>query len=146
MMELDQEMKDDFVKEVKQLQMELQDLVNQLSDNWTQSALFERFGQTIDRIYGTATTLGFAEFGQYAKALKDVCYMCRHTEQEIAQKKVVNMMSGCLENFDALCLGVYDKKELLKVSTSLKVAIKKLDTLERSYFVNFKDKKSIPIR
>ncbi len=145
-MELDKEMRDDFVKEVKLLQRELKLIVNKLSDNWSQPELYSQFGKKIDGIYGTATTLGFEEFGQYAKAMKEICYMCSYSRQDIAQKKVVNVLGGCLENFDALCKGVYDKRALLKVSMALKVAIKKVDTLERSYFINFRDKKNIPIK
>lgn len=140
---LDKEMQDEFVKEVKALQKELRLITENLTKNWKQPALFAEFGQKVDRIYGTAATLGFTDFANYAKAMKDMCYMCSHSVNEIAQKKVLGMMLTCLENFDTLCAGVYDKKILASVSNQVKISMQKVSVLEKSVLADCKDKKSI---
>lgn len=91
---LDKEMQDEFVKEVKQIKAELQVTVDKLTANWKQPTLYAEYGQKIDRIYGTAATLGFMEFANYTKAMKDMCYMCSNSSNELAQKKVLGMMIG----------------------------------------------------
>lgn len=142
-MELDQELKDDFIKEVLELKRELNLIVERLVVNHKQPSLYLEFGQKIDRIYGTSITLGFMEFGKYTKAMKDVCNMCGRSDSEMWQKKVVNLMSTCLESFDVLCKGIEQPKLLKGVAANIAISIQKVAILERSYFANVKDKKSI---
>jgi chemotaxis protein histidine kinase CheA len=142
-MELDQELKDDFIKEVNELKKELKVVVDRLILNHKQPPLYKEFGQKIDRIYGTAITLGFTEFGKYAKAMKDVSYMCGNSDSEMGQKKVVNMMSTCLESFDILCKGIEEPKLLKGIAANIAISIQKVGILEKTYFTNVKDKKTV---
>lgn len=142
-MELDEEMKEEFLSEVRSLQLELKTIVDKLLLNYKQPPLFLEFGQKIDRIYGTAMTLGLNDFGLYAKAMKDVCYMCGNANSDMGQKKVLNMMSTCLENFDILCRGIGDPKAFKEVANVIKSSIQKVEILEKTYFSHVKDKKSV---
>ena len=141
-MELDQEMKTDFINEINQLKTPLRECIDGLSKNLNQANLYEKFGQTIDRIYGTATTLGFVDFGNYCKALKDMTYMCSNTENPIGQKKVYAVMVNCLENLDVFIRGLNNPNEMKVLKSQILIAMKKVETLERSCFSSVKDKKS----
>jgi chemotaxis protein histidine kinase CheA len=140
--ELDQEMKDDFIAEINLLKKDMQSCVDELTKKLDQPKLFEKFGQTIDRIYGTATTLGFMEFGQYCKALKDLTYMCSATQSQIGQKKVFAIIASSMGSLDIFVKAIDDPAELLKINNQIKIVLKKVETLEKSCFASVKDNKS----
>ncbi len=66
------EMLDIFVAEINEILGNLKAVTNeQMKKRTMDKVLFERYGQAIDRIYGTAMTLGFSDLGLYTKAMKD---------------------------------------------------------------------------
>jgi len=132
------ELIDDLVKEIKTIQIELKIIVDtQLKAPRMDKNLFEKFGQFIDRIYGTATTLGFSEVGKYFLAIKTISYLSSQCEREIGQKKALRMMIECVENIEKICSSIYSKEDLKNLNRTLfTVEIAKVDRLTRSDFQN----------
>ena len=72
------DMIDFFVEEIHTLRAEMSLKVSKVMQGKLGEldlSYFAEFGQMIDRIYGTAATLGYEEIATYTKHLKDVCYM-----------------------------------------------------------------------
>ncbi|MGZ3787646.1 MAG: hypothetical protein ACXVLQ_03945 [Bacteriovorax sp.] len=128
---------DDFVAEIKSIHKELQAIVNaQLKLSQMDKRLFENFGQLVDRIYGTAMTMGFSEIGKYFLALKDISYMCSQSNREVAQKKALRMMIDCVENIEKICSAIYRKEELKNLNRLFLVEITKAERLAKTDFQN----------
>ena len=107
---LQDELVDDFVAEIKSIHIELKLIVNtQLKTPKMDKVLFEKFGQFIDRIYGTATTMGFIEIGKYLQAMKAISYMSSQCNNEVGQKKALRMMMECVDNIEKIFTAVYNK-------------------------------------
>ena len=67
------ELLEDFIIEIQDLKAKMSITISKLIECKLQDkSLFEKFGQNVDRIYGTAMTLGHIEIGEYTKAMKDV--------------------------------------------------------------------------
>jgi hypothetical protein len=69
---MDQELVEIFTEEIGELKGELTPIVESLKLNNQQPELFKNFSQIVDRIYGTATTMGFAEIGEYLGAVRNL--------------------------------------------------------------------------
>lgn len=129
------ELIDDFVTEIRTIQKDLQTIVNtQLKSSKMEKPLFEKFGQFVDRIYGTAMTLGYVEIGKYFFAIKGVCYMSSQSDIEVGQKKTLRMMMECVENMDKICSCIYKKEELKNLNKLFIMEIGKADRLAKTEF------------
>jgi chemotaxis protein histidine kinase CheA len=131
---LDPEMLVDFVTEIKALEAELKVPVLSLKTNLDQPKMFEKFGQVIDRIYGTAATLGFAELATYCGTLKKTCYDCSAANNKRGQVRVLGLMETCLENLDALIKGVHDPEAQKKLTHVLHLECQKAKKLHEEVF------------
>ena len=131
------ELIDDFVGEIKSIHRELKVIVNtQLKSPKMDKALFEKFGQLIDRIYGTATTLGFVEIGKYFFAMKNVSYLSSQCDREVGQKKALRMMMECVDNIEKICSCIYKKEELKNLNRLFMVEIAKAERMTKTDFQN----------
>lgn len=134
-METDKEILDGFVEEIRVIEKVLKGIVQKMIASKLQDkALFEQYGQTIDRVYGTAATLGFNELAEYTKALKDISYKCSQSDNEKGIKKTTEMLILCLKYLDQICKGIHDPEELKKVRYLMSVDVSKADKFCRSYF------------
>lgn len=103
-MKIDPELFSEFKNEVREIEKILKNTVNVIiSSGMKDSASFEKYGQVVDRIYGTAATLGLKDFADYARTLKEVSYKCSQTKNEDAQKKVTRMLIEFLKYTDLAC-------------------------------------------
>lgn len=94
MKRLPPELYSEFQKEVRQIQMILECCVQEIeATRMEDPKAFEEYGQVVDRIYGTAATLGLNEFAEYSKLLKTIAYKCSQTDNEMAKKKAAQMMA-----------------------------------------------------
>jgi chemotaxis protein histidine kinase CheA len=137
MMALQDELLEDFVQEMKTIRGELKALVDTLMkmpENKMDKALFEKYGQAVDRIYGTATTLGYLTFGKYMKSMKDMCYLCSHHDNPTGHKKILRMMMECVEKLDAIIVAIPNKVEFKKMDRLFLVEITKAERLENTDF------------
>jgi chemotaxis protein histidine kinase CheA len=133
----DKEMVDFFVKEIDTLRAEMSMKVStilkgKLGD--LDVKMFEDFGQMIDRIYGTAATLGYEEIATYTKHLKDVCYMASESDNEKGHKKTIQMMIECIGLLEELKNCIYDKDQLIKYAIKMKVEGSRAERLGRAEF------------
>jgi hypothetical protein len=131
------ELLDEFVTEIKSIHKDLQIIVNaQLKTPKMDRNLFEKFGQLVDRIYGTAMTLGYIEIGKYFLAMKDVSYMSSQCDHEVGQKKALRMMMECVDNIEKICTSIYKKDELKNLNRLFIVEIAKAERLSKTDFHN----------
>jgi len=134
-METDNEILDEFVTEIRVIEKVLKNVIQKLiSSKLQEKILFEQYGQAIDRVYGTAATLGFSELAEYTKALKDLSYKCGQSDNEKGIKKTTEMLIACLKYLDQICKGIHDQNELKKVRYLMSVDVSKAEKLCRSYF------------
>jgi hypothetical protein len=132
---MDQELLQDFIKEILEINATLKVVTEQqMKLKVMDKTLFEKYGQAIDRIYGTATTLGFPEFGQYARIMKEVCYLCSQCDYEMAQKKVLRMMIECNEVLDKVPAAIINPKEFKNFSRVFLVEIAKAERMQKAEF------------
>lgn len=134
-MTLDADLLNDFVAEMKLLAPEMKALVEALKKNSEQPAAFAKFGQLIDRIYGTAATFGLKELATYCGTMKKSCYDCASAPgNKRAQVRVLGLMETCMLNIDALVAGVHDPLVMQKISHTLHLECQKAKKLEEEVF------------
>lgn len=129
------ELVDEFVAEIKTIHKDLQLIVNtQLKSTKMEKSLFEKFGQLVDRIYGTAMTLGYIEIGKYFLAMKEISYMSSQCDREVCQKKALRMMMECVDNMEKICGCIHKKEELKSLNRLFVVEIAKVERLAKTDF------------
>lgn len=134
-METDKEILDGFVEEIRAIEKTLKQIAQKMIQAKLQDkSHFEQYGQTIDRVYGTAATLGFNELAEYTKALKDLSYKCSQSDNEKGIKKTAEMLILCLKYLDQICKGIHNPDELKKVRYLMSIDVSKAEKLCRSYF------------
>jgi hypothetical protein len=134
-MDQTKELIDEFVAEIKTIHKDLQAIVNvQLKTPKMEKNLFEKFGQLVDRIYGTAMTLGYVEIGKYFLAMKDITYMSSQIDNETSQKKCLRMMMECVDNMEKICSAIYNKEQLKALNRLFLVEIAKVERLSKTDF------------
>lgn len=132
---MDKELLRSFILEIVAINGDLKAVVSdQMKTKKMEPANFEKFGQGIDKIYGTAMTLGFTDLGKYAKAMKDVTYMCSQSNLEVAQKKVLRMMMECTEILDGTPKAIINTEEFKKYSRTFLIETTKAQKLEKTEF------------
>lgn len=137
-------MLDIFVDEVVQIKKELTNYLSLMMKSKIDSVdrqYFEKYGQAIDRIYGTAATMGHPEVAQYCKAMKDVTYMASDSDSVQGHKKVIRMMIECTQILDDVTKWVYQKDQAVAYKNKLLAEVKRAERLNRQEFYSV-DKKS----
>jgi hypothetical protein len=134
---MDQELINDFIKEILEINKELKTITDdQIKKKVMDKNLFEKYGQAIDRIYGTALTLGYKEFGLYARIMKEVCYSCSQSDNEMAQKKVARMMIECNEILEKVPTAILNPVEFKNFTRVFLVETAKADRMSKTEFRN----------
>ncbi|WP_372652189.1 hypothetical protein [Halobacteriovorax sp.] len=142
---MDTEMLTFFVDEVKQIRNSMSLSISSLiSTKLEDNSKFEEVGQMIDRVYGTAATLGLTEISEYTKAIKDVSYMASASENTSGKKKVVKFLIKYIELSDLICASIFDNKELIKINHQLNIEKSRANLLNQREFYSI-NKKSCAI-
>lgn len=132
---------DEFVAEMKTIHGELNVIVQtQMKSPKMDKDLFEKFGQRVDRIYGTAMTLGYTSVGKYFLAMKEVSYMSSQCNQEVGQKKALRMMMECVDNMEKIRECIHKKEALKSLDRLFTVEIAKAERLSKTDFQTIKRK------
>lgn len=131
---IDPELLDGLAEEITELQKEIKPIVDGMRENTNQPKGFEKFGQIIDRLYGTAATLGFEEIANYCRAMKAICYQCSQSDSEKGQRKVFDLMDNAVGYFEKLVASIHNPEEVKKVRYSLHVDQGKIDILQKGIF------------
>ena len=133
-MEQDPELLDAFAQEISQLEEELGIVVESLKQNIDQPQAFEKFGQLIDRIYGTAATFGFTELATYSGALKKTCYDCSVTINKRAYPRVLNLLDNCMTNLSTLKQGIHNPEIVKEINRTLHLETQRTKKLFEEIF------------
>mgnify|MGYP000241725064 CR=1 FL=1 len=138
---MDTDMKSFFVDEIKEIRRNMVDAISGLIDSkMEENKNFEQFGQLVDRIYGTAATLGLKEISEYMKAVKDVSYMASASENDAGKKKTVKFLIKYVELSDKICEAIYNEEELSKINHLLNAEKTRADLLNRKEFFSVQKK------
>jgi chemotaxis protein histidine kinase CheA len=133
-MELDQELLDIFFEEVDQLKSELTIIAESLKQNNQQEELYLNFSQIVDRIYGTAVTMGLDEIGQYLGVIKVTSRKCGLAKIPRAFHPVSNLVSNCIFLMSKFQETLTDPQKASILYRQLDLEIKKADVLEKQIF------------
>lgn len=134
MTDFDPELLKDLAAETAVISKELALVVQELKKNSDQPALFEKFAQMIDRIYGTAATFGMKELAGYCGTLKRICYTCAKANVPRGNLKVLRLLEIYLENVSALIKGVSDPEAMKKLNSVFQLEEKKAEKIQEEVF------------
>lgn len=138
---MDQDMISFFVNEVKLIRDQMANAISRIIQaKMEKSEYFEECGQLVDRIYGTASTLGFFEISEYTKAVKEVSYMASASDNVNGKKKAVKFLIKYIELSDAICDSIYDKEEIKKINHLLNMEKSRAGILNRKEFSSIEKK------
>lgn len=127
--------------EMSDIEIELKAQMNiVIQSKMLKSSGFEKFGQAIDRVYGTAMTLGLKEIGLYTKALKDVTYMASQSENFKGREKTCKIMLNCLNIFGELKRSLYNEEALAKINLIMGQDRARTELLNRKEFYSINKK------
>jgi hypothetical protein len=138
-MELDQELLDVFFEEVDQLKGELAPIAEKLKKNNQQEELFLEFSQIVDRIYGTAVTMGLDEIGEYLRIIKDSSRKCGMAKIPRAMQPVSNLVNNCIFLMSKFQETLTDPEKATILYRQLELEIKKAEALEKQVFAYSKN-------
>ena len=98
MFKIDQEILQDLIQTTESILGELEKVMNELKISPAKKELYENFGQQIDRIYGTVSTIGMTNIAEYTMMLKKVGYACSQYEEKTGRPRTMNLMENAILN------------------------------------------------
>lgn len=132
-----QEILDSFAEEIREIINLLKGEISQLTASKLKDTNhFENFGQIVDRIYGTATTLGYQDIGDYTKKLKELCYKCAQSENDKGREKTMFILIESIRLLESLAKSVHNSEEIKKIRLALSIEKGKAENLCRTVFQN----------
>jgi hypothetical protein len=131
---IDPELANDLANEMRVLEVELTKVVAELKIKSDQPELFEKFGQIIDRIYGTALTFGLKELASYCGTLKKICYECAKAKIPRANSLVLKLLETFLENVSELIKGITDPTAAVKLKDAMRIEELKAQKIHEQIF------------
>lgn len=139
-MEIDSELLEAFIKEISDLNAEILHVLKSLNENLSQPEEFLKFSNIIDRIYGTAATLGYIELGDYCLKLKTISRQAGNSQIQRSYGPVMKLMLNYTSTFKLLKESLEDPKKVKEFSKLVAMDIKKMENLEKEVFA-YTDKK-----
>lgn len=137
-METDPEILDEFSNEIIQIRNQLKPIMEKLRVSYEGPQFFEEFGQTIDRIYGTAATLGYKEVAEFCRSMKVITYKVSQSANLYAKGQVKDMCMvalALLEKFPAI---VKNPEEVKKIQYTMQKERQKADEIARKHLGDIK--------
>ena len=142
-MEHDKELLESFIEEITALNKEILVVLKALAEDINQPQEFLKFSNFVDRIYGTALTLGFEDLGKYCGELKTITRMTGNAEIQRAMPPVLKLMMNYTVHFKLLKESVEDPKKVHKFNDAIKIDLMKIQKLHKDIFSYTKDDTSI---
>lgn len=99
-----------FRDELHTLKAELDPMVEKLKANIDVAQCFNDFSNIIDRIYGTAATLGFKELAEYTGMLKQLSRKCFNAKNLYAMEKTKELIIICVLNMERMEQSLHDPR------------------------------------
>jgi len=141
-MEIDKELLEIFTDEIGELKGELTPIFDKLKTNVQQPQLFLDFEQIIDRIYGTALTMGFTDVGNYLGLIRNMSRKCGSSKVPRAMAEVFKLLKVCMENFDSLGSSLSNPVEHKALLVKFDLEKRKAAKIDREIFAFSKDAKT----
>ncbi|MFN8369242.1 MAG: hypothetical protein U0T83_01320 [Bacteriovoracaceae bacterium] len=136
---MDQEILQMFSDEIRAIEKELKVVIfGLIKSKLRDKSLFEKYGQIIDRVYGTAATLNFMEVADYCRMMKEITYKCSASDNEVGIQKCMYLMLESLKYLEIIPKTVSDAEELKKIRYKMKLDLGRGENLTRSYFFSIK--------
>ena len=140
---MDQELVEIFIEEMGQLKTELSPILEKLKVDNQQPELFSNFAQIVDRIFGTATTMGFTEIGEYLGAVKNISRKTVTANIPRGMQEVFKILRTCMEYFEIMQDSLISPDAAKELSLKLKLEIKKIAKIDKEIFSFSKDATTI---
>ncbi len=141
----DKELLNMFVDEISTIRNELAGYVSNIMkgcENDLPSEEFKHYANAIDRIYGTAATVGMPEIADYCKAMKDVTYMASYSDNSQGKKKTLRMMIEAIQLLEHIAKCIFDSTQIKTIRNKMIAEVKRAERMSKQEFYNI-DKKSI---
>lgn len=100
MFNVDGDILKDLLKTSVGITIELNNIVGSLQEDPTQNDLYEKFGQSIDGIYGVVSTLGMKNFAEYTRSLKHIGYACSQYDEQKGRARTISLLESAVENLN----------------------------------------------
>lgn len=133
-MEQDNELLESFLQEITGLNMEILDVLKVLNKEINHPEEFLKFSNIVDRIYGTAMTLGYEELGTYCGELKTITRLAGNTEIQRSYKPVLKLMMNYCANFKSLKESLTSPESLATFKKDISFDLKKMEKLHQDIF------------
>jgi hypothetical protein len=114
--------------------MEILEVLKSLNEDINQPQEFLKFSNIVDRIYGTAMTLGYEDLGSYCGSLKTTTRYAGNTEIQRSYKPVLKLMMNYTTNFRALKDSLTNPASLDEFKRAIDFDMKKMDKLHQDIF------------
>lgn len=144
-MEADKEILECFIDEITSLNRDIAMVLKSLAESKNQPDLYLQFSNIIDRIYGTATTLGFEQLGKYCGDLKDITRKTGNSGIQRAQQPVFSLMMNYTAHFKLLKESVEDSSKIEEFNRAVNFDIKKILKLNNDIF-EYADKSNSQVK
>jgi chemotaxis protein histidine kinase CheA len=136
---MDQELIEIFTDEIGELKKKLNPILESLKKNNQQPELFKDFSQVIDRIYGTATTMGFTEIGSYLGSVRNLSRKASTSNIPIGMQATFKISRTCMDNFDTIQESLSNTLAAKELTEIVKLENKKMQKIENEIFSFSKD-------
>lgn len=136
-MGLDKELLKDFQEEVLKIKGELSSYISAMMKTKIESvdvSYFGKYGQAIDRIYGTAATFGFKDIADYCLAMKEVTYMASQSTNVMGHKKTIKMMIESIALLEELSGSLEDEQKLKLYKNKIIMEVKRVERMNKQEF------------
>lgn len=133
-MEQDNELMESFLQEITGLNMEILEVLKVLNKEINKPEEYLKFSNIVDRIYGTAMTLGYEELGTYCGELKTITRLAGNTEIQRSYKPVLKLMMNYCANFKALKESLTKPEALETFKKDISFDLKKMEKLHQDIF------------
>ncbi|WP_127716772.1 hypothetical protein [Halobacteriovorax sp. HLS] len=140
---MDRELIEIFNDEIGELKMEISPILESLKTNSQQQDLFKNFAQIIDRIYGTATTMGFDEIGAYLGNVRNLSRKASSSNIPRGMLEVFKIAKTCTENFELMQNSLISSDAAKELSAKLQFETKKINKIDTEIFSFSKEAKTI---
>jgi hypothetical protein len=104
---------------------------------------FTLIAQDMNEINDMAGLIRFDSFAEYAKIIKKVCSLCSITDNELAFRKAINMISAFLDTINLIFKSLIEPGISAMVDSKVKHAVQKLEIFERTFFPASADNSSV---
>lgn len=142
-MDDDRELLQSFIEEITTLNVEILQVLKALSEDINQPEEFLKFSNIIDRIYGTALTLGYDDLGKYCGELKQITRLTGNTGIPRARQPVMKIMLNYTTNFKLLKESIEDTQKSEEFNSAIKIDLIKIKRMETDIFKYADTKNSI---